>query len=572
MANNLLFVPCEIWASTQYPSGTDPLDLSLLQKVSNYQLFFPYASLDFISNLSIKLPLSTNGVLNDNYFQLLENIPDLNLLNTYSMYLSANTVSEIPTLINDVFPHAYPIRENTSSSAMCYYLKCKESGNYYWSNQTGGSSGGGYVYIWNESGQQIYRVTSGQDSTFIGYDGTDRVCGVVYHELDSNGKISSASTLLIRQTNANPYPNQLLLFYRYANSPNLIRTLNTFLGDSLPRPLDSDPYGPGGTSETGGGTGTFDLSSDSIDFPSLPTLTAVSTGLVSIYTPTLTQLNSLANFLWNANPTDVDYWKKLVANPLDLILGLSIVPVSVPAGASQNIKVGLIDTGVAMTKAATQFVTVDCGSINVAEVWGSALDYSPFTKFSIYLPFIGTRTINTDDIMGKTVHVKYNIDLLSGACTAMIKCGDSVLYQYSGACAISLPLSGETFTSMITSTIQLAARIAATVSSGGAAAGITAASAANSVMSMKPQIERAGGVSGAAGQLGIMAPYLIAEVPRQSVPARYNTFAGYPSNINAVLGDLTGYTEIETIYIKGISATKSELDEIETLLKAGVII
>ena len=334
----------------------------------------------------------------------------------------------------------------------------------------------------------------------------------------------------------------------------------------------TDPYAPGGTSETGGGTGSFDLTSDAIDFPSLPTLTAVSTGLVSIYTPTLTQLNSLASFLWNANVTDVDWWKKLVANPLDLILGLSIVPVSVPAGASQNIKVGLIDTGVAMTKAATQFVTVDCGSINVAEVWGSALDYSPFTKFSIYLPFIGTRTINTDDIMGKTVQVKYNVDLLSGACTAMVKCGSSVLYQYSGACAISVPLTGQTFTDMITSTIQLAASIGATIASGGAAAGITAASAANSVMSMKPQIERAGGVSGAAGQLGIMTPYLIAEVPRQSVPARYNTFAGYPSNINAVLGDLTGYTEIETIYIKGISATKTELDEIETLLKAGVII
>lgn len=356
--------------------------------------------------------------------------------------------------------------------------------------------------------------------------------------------------------------------------PNAQSVLNTsaFFEGIEPYGEDTDPYAPGGNSETGGGTGTFDLSSDSIDFPSLPTLTAVSTGLVSIYTPTLTQLNSLASFLWNANPTDVDWWKKLVANPLDLILGLSIVPVAVPAGASQNIKVGLIDTGVAMTKAATQFVTVDCGSINVAEVWGSALDYSPFTKFSIYLPFIGTRTINTDDIMGKTVHVKYNVDLLSGACTAMVKCGGSVLYQYSGACAISLPLTGETFTSMITSTIQLAASLGATVASGGAAAGITAASAANSVMSMKPQIERAGGVSGAAGQLGIMTPYLIAEVPRQSVPARYNTFAGYPSNINAVLGDLTGYTEIETIYIKGISATKTELDEIETLLKAGVII
>lgn len=380
-----------------------------------------------------------------------------------------------------------------------------------------------------------------------------------------NDDFSASICLYINTIGTNYFRAQMI---NYSN-PNIIQSIYS---NWKPYTSNADPYEPGGTSETGGGTGTFDLSSDSIDFPSLPTLTAVSTGLVSIYTPTLTQLNSLANFLWNANPTDVDWWKKLVANPLDLILGLSIVPVAVPAGASQNIKVGLIDTGVAMTKAATQFVTVDCGSINVAEVWGSALDYSPFTKFSIYLPFIGTRTINTDDIMGKTVRVKYNVDLLSGACTAMVKCGDSVLYQYSGACAISLPLTGETFTSMITSTIQLAASLGATVASGGAAAGITAASAANSVMSMKPQIERAGGVSGAAGQLGIMTPYLIAEVPRQSVPARYNTFAGYPSNINAVLGDLTGYTEVETIYIKGISATKTELDEIETLLKAGVII
>ena len=384
-------------------------------------------------------------------------------------------------------------------------------------------------------------------------------------------KISTSYNYAISLQGWNDGSGAKYWLYQISLADSVINSLNTIY-DGLTPDIGGDPYEPGGTSETGGGTGTFDLTSDNIDFPSLPTLTAVSTGLVSIYTPTLTQLNSLANFLWNANPTDVDWWKKLVANPLDLILGLSIVPVSVPAGASQNIKVGLIDTGVAMTKAATQFVTVDCGSINVAEVWGSALDYSPFTKFSIYLPFIGTRTINTDDIMGKTVQVKYNVDLLSGACTAMVKCGSSVLYQYSGACAISLPLTGETFTSMITSTIQLAASLGATVASGGAAAGVTAASAANSVVSMKPQIERAGGVSGAAGQLGIMTPYLIAEVPRQSVPARYNTFAGYPSNINAVLGDLTGYTEIETIYIKGISATKTELDEIETLLKAGVII
>lgn len=333
-----------------------------------------------------------------------------------------------------------------------------------------------------------------------------------------------------------------------------------------------DPYLPGGTSDIGGGTGNFDLSSDAVDFPALPSLSAVSTGLVSVYTPTLAQLNSLANFLWNANPTDVDWWKKLVANPLDLVLGLSIVPVAVPAGAAQTIKVGLIDTGVSVTKASTQYVEVDCGSITVGEYWGSALDYSPFRRFSIYLPFIGTRTISTDDIMGKTVHVKYHIDLLSGACVAMVKCGDAVLYQYSGACAVSLPLTGETFTNIITSTIQLAASIGATVATGGAAAGVTASSAANSLMSMKPIVERAGGVSGAAGQLGVMTPYLVGEVPKQSVPENCNTFTGYPSNIKAVIGDLTGYTEVDIIHLENIPATSAEKSELESILKAGVIL
>ena len=337
-------------------------------------------------------------------------------------------------------------------------------------------------------------------------------------------------------------------------------------------PSLTDPYADGGTSTTGGGTGNFDLSSDAIAIPNLPTLSAVDTGLVSLYTPTLAQMQSLASYLWNADATTVDWWKKLIANPLDLILGLSIVPVAVPTSGAVSVKVGLIDTGVTMNKASSQYAVVDCGSINVVEFYGAALDYLPFRKTSIYLPFIGTRTISTDDIMGKTVHVVYNIDLLSGALTAMIKCGDAVLYQFSGSCAMSIPLTGQTFTDMITSTIQLAAGVAATVASGGAAAGIVGASAANSVMSMKPTIERAGGVSGAAGQLAVMRPYLIGEIPRQSVPENYNTFAGYPSNIKAELSTLQGYTEIETVYLQNIEATDTELNEIETLLKAGVFL
>lgn len=435
-------------------------------------------------------------------------------------------------------------------------------------------------YYITENTYIIFTLTAQGRIQMQFYEGTTQRSGVI-----SVATIFACTPYIVGYLNTTN--NRYLTISLQATSPLRYGNFQTvYIGDNVDvwngaQGAPTDPYADGGYSENGGGDGSFDLHNDTIDFPNLPTLSAVDTGLVSIYTPSLSQLKALATFLWNANPTDVDWWKKLVANPLDLILGLSIVPVAVPQGATQTIKVGLIDTQVSATKAASQFVTVDCGSITIQKnCGGSALDYSPFTKFSIYLPFIGTRTISCDDIMGRTVHVKYNVDLLSGGCTAMVKITggpednqvDAVMYQYSGACAISIPLTGETFTNMITSTIQLAASIGATVATGGAAAGVTAASAANSLMSMKPIIERAGGVSGAAGQLGVMIPYLIAEVPRQSVPENCNSFTGYPSNMKAVIGDLEGYTEVDIIYLKGIEATQEELDELESVLKGGFII
>ena len=499
-------------------------------------------------------------------------------LNTASNYIDACTPERLAILsyssnysatmtaaIQQLFPGLYAYDASFVSSYTGKKIKLlnKQSGNYMLSILTiSGSSGAvsGQYYIYNTSGRVLATMTlytTSGNSPFLAitdFDGTVPNTGYLYVysqvSVDSSGRYSA-----INVTN-----------YRITLSSDLADWWNAVT------PPPSDPYAPGGDSETGGGTGNFDLSSDQIDVPNVPTLSAVDTGLVTLYTPTLAQLQALAQYLWNANATTIDWWKKLIANPLDLILGLSIVPVAVPQGATENVRVGLIDTGVAMTKAASQYVQVDCGSLNITEFYGAALDYLPFRKTSIYLPFIGTRTISTDDIMGKTVQVVYNIDLLSGALTAMVKCGDAVLYQYSGACNIAIPLSGQSFTDLALSTLQLAAGIGATVATGGAAAGVVAANAANSVMSMKPTIERAGGVSGAAGQLAVMRPYLIGEIPRQSVPKNYNQFAGYPSNISAVLGDLSGYTEVETIYIEGITATSDELNEIENLLKSGVYI
>ena len=159
-----------------------------------------------------------------------------------------------------------------------------------------------------------------------------------------------------------------------------------------------DPYDAGGTSQTGGGEGDFDGTSDAIDFPSLPTIGAVDTGFITLYNPTLLEVQNLASYMWSGL-FDIATFRKLFADPMDAIIGFSIVPVAVPDGTSREVMVGNIPTGIYMTPAASQFVEVDCGTLNVNEYWGAYLDYEPYTKAQIYLPFIGFQTLNVDDIM-----------------------------------------------------------------------------------------------------------------------------------------------------------------------------
>ena len=341
-------------------------------------------------------------------------------------------------------------------------------------------------------------------------------------------------------------------------------------------------FDPDAISYAGGGTGTFNNVSDSVGVPALPTLSAVSAGFVSMYTPTLTQLNNLASFLWTDSLFDPDNFKKLFTDPMECIIGLTIVPVNPSSQGSQNIRVGYVDTGVSANRLSSQYAEVSCGTIQADEFWGSALDYSPYTKIHIYLPYIGMREINADEIMGKTIGVTYHLDLLSGACTAFVTANGSVLYQFNGQCSINIPMAASNFTEMIHSAITAIGAVATTVSPGSAAAATggamiagavqMGANAANAAMGSKPTFQHSGQMGGSGGMLAVQTPYLIIERPRQCMPANMQTFEGFPSNINYKLFDLSGYTVVDSIHLDGIPATDSELSEILSLLKGGVIL
>ena len=357
-------------------------------------------------------------------------------------------------------------------------------------------------------------------------------------------------------------------------SQGLIASLKNSIED-VPQDIP-DPFEPGGNTGPGGGSGDLDDTSDPIDIPPLPSLSAVDTGFISLYNPSLTELKNLANYMWTSPLFDPANWRKLFADPMDAILGLSIVPVAVPNGGIGTVTVGNLSTGINMNKAASQYVEVDCGSIDVTEYWGAYLDYSPFTSAELYLPYIGTHPINIDDIMGKTVTVKYHVDILTGACTAFVKCGDSVLYEFIGQCSSSIPISGRDFTNVMNGVINIAGAIGSMVATGGVSAPMAISTAADVATTanniIKPNIEKSGSMSGTGGMLGVQTPYLILTRPKQAVPSNQNAYTGYPSFITTTLGSLTGYTEIEKVHLSNIPGTPEEVAEIEELLRTGVIL
>ena len=339
-----------------------------------------------------------------------------------------------------------------------------------------------------------------------------------------------------------------------------------------------DPNEQGGTSNPGGGSGDYNNIGDDIPFPTEPLVSTVDADFVTVYNPTVEQIKSLAKYMWG-DGFNLESLKKIFADPMDCIIGLHIIPCPIPNNGIKQVKVGNILSPITMNLASEQFVDVDCGSIKINEYWGSYLDYSPYTKIIIYLPYIGTKSLEVDDVMSKTVHVKYRIDIITGSCVCFILVNDIVMYQFTGFCLATIPITSQDYKTTLSSIMSMGiarAGVAASIASGGVlapVAGIAAAHAsANAVMNKKPAIEHSGSASGTAGFMSIQTPYIIITRARQCLPKGQNTFSGYPSYTTKKLSDLTGFTQLEEIHLNSLSCTEGELTEIETLLKGGVII
>lgn len=289
-----------------------------------------------------------------------------------------------------------------------------------------------------------------------------------------------------------------------------------------------------------------------------------ASSLWSIYNPTLEQVNQFGSWLWSSN--FVEQLKKLFSDPMQAIIGLHKVYSPVQTSGQGTIKCGYLDSGVSSKLVSEQYVTVDCGSVDLQEYFGNVFDYPPYTEVSIYLPFIGIRHLDPSDVMRSTISVIYHIDVLTGACLAEVNvqrdAAGGTLYTFSGDAAVRYPVSSGSYMGIVSGLIG----VATSVVSG------NLLPALGGVTRLHTNVDRSGSFTGNAGAMGSKIPYLIISRPQTAMADKFETLSGYPSNTFTPLSACKGFTQVKYCHVENLNATDSEKQEIEQLLKEGVIL
>lgn len=313
---------------------------------------------------------------------------------------------------------------------------------------------------------------------------------------------------------------------------------------------------------------------DDIDPLTAPSISAIDTGFTSMFQVTKAQLQDLSDFLWTDN--FVENIVKFFNDPREIIVGIAIMPVAPEVGSAMTIQAGGISTGIQGNPLTSQYKLMeDIGSVYIQKAKGNFLDYPPYTKCTVHLPFCGEHTLDVNDIMGKTLSLSYLFDFLSGSVVAAIKVDGSTNYFFGGSCGMQVPSSSEDFGRMYSSILSAGATLGtalATVATGGMTAPLAigaGAAMANNGMNMTPEVQHTSGSGSINGMLGSQSAYITMEIPNEKLAAHQNKFSGKMSLITSKIKNCSGYIKCFKVHTDGIKATLDERKEITSYMMNG---
>ena len=222
-------------------------------------------------------------------------------------------------------------------------------------------------------------------------------------------------------------------------------------------------------------------------------------------------------------------------------------------------------------------------------------DFAPYSNYELFIPFYGWTALNYMDVKGCRIIVYYSVNYSDGSATAYVwnVTKERVVFTTSCQLGIALPVNSSNnyelqareqanalnlavgaISSVASIGIGVATSNPIAIVGGVLSAGKAVASFANSNAQM---FDRASS-SFSGSQAGMYSP-LKCRLRKTAMVKRigldmpdYAHQVGRPMRLTKPLFELRGFTIVNEIHLENINAFKKEKDEIERLLKTGVIL
>lgn len=216
--------------------------------------------------------------------------------------------------------------------------------------------------------------------------------------------------------------------------------------------------------------------------------------------------------------------------------------------------------------------------IDLAAYYDAFPDFAPYTKCYLHLPYIGVQEIDINKIQYGSIQVSYYCEAITGNVSAHVWCNDRAghhryCYVCTGNAAYKLPVySSGAGEGAISSGIAAIASAFSGNWAGAASAGINSALGA-----MQQSVQSSGNFGGSFGVLGDEVCWLEIVRPVWIQPDKYQKLRGLPSWVSGTIADpgdgsqLNGYTIIPYIDLDGVTgATDWEKQELARILAGGI--
>lgn len=194
---------------------------------------------------------------------------------------------------------------------------------------------------------------------------------------------------------------------------------------------------------------------------------------IDLNTPTITPMNlfnktyilshskvqEFSNFLFRTMVNDSSFWKTILTKSLELFGGginavtsLKMYPFDVRRAVSAQTE-GVVILGACPIKDDNDEplegyilpdnanVLLDLGSFKIAKKYNNFLDYGPYTSISLYIPYVGSVSLDPNIYMDHTVSVKMIVDLTTGVCTAVVYSDENMVTYHKGVIGIDVPIN-----------------------------------------------------------------------------------------------------------------------------------